>query len=119
MTTPTNIPIVNGGDMAWATRRVGGDQNGSASFNAWRRTSRNDNSEATTLTPIQNPANDAGRSIFTKHAAVAAAIPITPHVSIMGASARRYSAERSMSVRMTCRWSVAQLASIRTLYHKA
>src|SRR2546430_3762797 len=39
--SPQTSPAKNPGNKAWATRRVGGDQNGSDSFNASRRTISN------------------------------------------------------------------------------
>jgi hypothetical protein len=49
----------------------------------------------------------------------AAATPSVPANNMRGANARRYTAERSINVRMVCKFSAAQFDSmIFTLYHK-
>src|ERR1700690_2794776 len=49
----------------------------------------------------------------------AAATPSVPANNMMGANARRYTAERSIKVRMVCKFSAAQFDSMAlTLLHK-
>src|SRR6266536_141522 len=112
MTAPTIIPAVSGGSVAWVTRRVGGDQNGSPALRACRRTSRKDPTNATAATQAQKAMNPLGESILELHPVIAAAVPTAPLKVMMGAKARRYTADRSINVRMTCRWSAAQFDSM-------
>ena len=109
----------SGASIACATRRVGGDQKGSDSFSACRRTSKNEPANANTAAPAQLPMKPRVESILKNHPSTPPATPTIPVKIIMGASARRYNAERSINVRMTWRCSVAQFESMnQTLYHK-
>ena len=53
ITAPRIKPATNGGSKAWVTRRVGGDQNGSDSLSACRRTRKSEPPKATRLTAAQ------------------------------------------------------------------
>ena len=88
--TLTNNPHASGGESACATRRVGGDQKGSAFLElAWRRASRNDPATATPAVPSHSPANAGGASAWKYKAAAAAVTPSEPATNMIGASARR------------------------------
>src|SRR5688572_30840949 len=52
----------------------------------------------------------------TKCGTAAATRPIIPALNIIGARARRYIAERSIKVRIVCRFSEAQLESINAYF---
>src|SRR5260370_42658127 len=54
---PAIEPTNRAGSKAWAMRRVGGDQKGSDSFSACRRTKTNDPAKAVIPTPAQTPIN--------------------------------------------------------------
>src|SRR6185295_17828332 len=100
-------PTASGGNKACVTRRVGGDQKGSESFKACRRTRKKEPVNAIAATPAQYRINQRGRSISKSRPAAAEKRPSTPLKVMMGPSARRYRAERSIKVRMTCKFSAA------------
>src|ERR1041385_2017122 len=86
---PAIKPTNNGANNPCATRRVGGDQNGSDSLMAWRRTSTNEPANAINPTPAQKPINPCFELIFKTQPAVPPAMPTTPLKIITGASALR------------------------------
>src|SRR5689334_8239910 len=85
--SPKIAPATSGGSNAWVMRRVGGDQKHSASFNACRRTRKNEPTIASAATTAQYIMNARGVSIFAIHPANAPADPRTPLYIMMGASA--------------------------------
>src|ERR1043166_4633403 len=88
-TTAKIKPATRGGSSACVTRRVGGDQNGSASLSACRRTKRKEPTAATRATPAQNTIKLRGAATPKLQPVAAAAKPKTPLKIMMGASARR------------------------------
>ena len=82
-------PAARGGSSACVTRRVGGDQKGSDSLRACRRTRRNEPATAITPTPAQKRMNARGEPMLIPQPSAAAARPTTPLKIMMGASARR------------------------------
>src|SRR5262249_29538520 len=103
------------GSVACVTRRVGGDQNDSPALSACRLTNKKEPTSAIPATQAQNRIKPRGESILQLHPTIAATVPSAPLKVIIGANARRYSAERSINVRMTCRCSAAQFDSMRIL----
>ena len=82
-------PATNAGSMAWVMRRVGGDQKGSDSLSACRRTSRKEPAIASAPTQAQKRMKARGDLILKIQPARAATVPMAPLKVMMGANARR------------------------------
>ncbi|HAB19666.1 MAG TPA: hypothetical protein DCE44_24935 [Verrucomicrobiales bacterium] len=93
------MAATTGGNMALATRRAGGVQNGSAARNAWVRIISRLTDTAKIATPSQNEANHAADTDANTPTAIAS-VPSPPTLNRVGPSARRYTAARSIKLRM-------------------
>src|SRR5256712_510694 len=101
MVLPPGAPILNkptvdqttraatADNTAGTTRRVGGDQSGSASRKAWRRSKRKQPAMVKTASASQKPTKARGDSILANQPIAAANVPRLPASNISGASARR------------------------------
>src|ERR1022692_1399325 len=77
--------------------------------------SRDASAKQTTATAAQYAANRRDVSNLRAAPTMPAAIPVAPTKPMTGARARRYTADRSIKVRMTCRFSEAQSFCMRRL----
>src|SRR5437667_314265 len=82
-------PAASAGNNACSTRRVGGDQSGSASRKAWRRSKRKQPAKVKTATASQKPTKAGGDLIPANQPINAANVPRLPDSNISGANARR------------------------------
>ena len=84
--------------MAMATLRVGGDQKDSSATHACRRTISPARIKQQRLVAIQNKQKGRPSVMGMDQPNQAAAMPMQPVNVVVGARARRYSVDRSMSV---------------------